>query len=76
MSCKELNLFHLYLCENLYKHLKAQHIVFNIDLLSLLQVVNSIWEKPHDMTSRLNLKLLEEQFALKEREIQAPQGML
>jgi len=30
------------------------------------QVANSIWERPHDMTSRLNLRLLEEQFALKE----------
>lgn len=37
-------------------------------------VANSIWEKPHDMTPRLNLRLLEEQFALKERETHTTPG--
>lgn len=31
-------------------------------------VQNSIWERPHDMTPKLNLRLLEEQFSLKERD--------
>lgn len=35
-------------------------------------VANSIWERPRDMTNRLNLKLLEEQFSLKERDVQPP----
>lgn len=31
-------------------------------------IANSIWERPHDMTPMLNLRLLEEQFAVKERD--------
>ncbi|XP_053400909.1 formin-F-like isoform X2 [Mercenaria mercenaria] len=31
-------------------------------------VQHSIWERPHDMTARLNLSLLEDQFSLKERD--------
>lgn len=35
-------------------------------------IANSIWERPHDMTKRINLKLLEEKFSLKEKDTQPP----
>ncbi|KAL4234515.1 hypothetical protein ACF0H5_006158 [Mactra antiquata] len=37
-------------------------------------VVNSIWERPHDFTAKINVKLLEEQFAVKERDLPTTPG--